>query len=140
MRVEVLTPGRPVATVKAHGVSLPGTLGYMGILPGHASLVSELDAGELHIDKVDGGENLHYFLSGGYVEVHADKVTVLADVIESHSQIDVKRAEAARDRALGRLAGNAGGPVDADRAQNALKRAEARLLFCKVLASVAHGH
>ncbi len=128
MQVHVVSPSRPVAKVRAHSVNLPGTLGYMTILPGHAAMISELDVGRLMIDKVEHGEKLQYFIAGGYVTVENDQVTVLADVIESSKEIDKARATKSRERALDRLTGTQAG-ADMERARSALQRADARLNF-----------
>jgi len=75
-------------------------------------------------------EDQSFFVAGGYVEVSGDKVTVLVDVVEKRSEINVERAEKARQRALATL-GQREGQVDYPRAQAALKRAEQRLAFAK---------
>lgn len=128
MQVQVVSPSRSIASVRAHSVNLPGTFGYMTILPGHAAMISELDVGRLVIDKVEHGEKLQYLVAGGYVTVENDQVTVLADVIESSKEIDKARAAKARERALDRLSG-AQASSDMERARFALQRADARLNF-----------
>lgn len=128
MQIQVVSPSRSVANVRAHSVNLPGSFGYMTILPGHAAMISELAAGRLMIDKIEHGEKLQYFIAGGYVTVENDQVTVLADVIESSKEIDKARAIKARERALDRLSGVQAGS-DMERARLALQRADARLSF-----------
>lgn len=130
LNVEVLTPGRAVANVKATAVNLPGSLGYMTVMAGHAPMVSELDIGELVITKVEGSQRLNYFLGGGYIEVDNDRVIILADNVEKPEEIDTKRAEVSKQRAQERLAAK-DDTVDIDRALRSLKRAEGRLLFAK---------
>jgi F-type H+-transporting ATPase subunit epsilon len=134
LEIEILAPDRPIAEVSAVGVTVPGTLGYLTILPGHTPLVSELDTGELLVQKAD--ESLRYFISGGYVEVANDKLKVLADVVEIPDGIDPGRAEKSRNRALERLEEKAHG-LDAMRAQAALKRADSRLNMAKALGGIA---
>jgi F-type H+-transporting ATPase subunit epsilon len=123
--LKVLSPSRTVASVKASAVTLPGTLGYMTILPDHAGMVAELDQGEVTIQTAEAAVE-RYFVSGGYVEVEANRVTLLADVIERVIEIDVSRAQSARKRAADRLA-QLGPETDIDRANRALRRAEQRL-------------
>lgn len=104
-------------------VIAPGSLGELGILPHHAPLITALQPGELRV-KADGGED-DFFVSGGFLEVHSDQVTVLADTAERDSEIDLERAEAARQRARERL--DQATDADRARAQAALSRSLARL-------------
>ena len=129
--VSILSPAKVVTRVKATAVQLPGALCYMGILPGHARLISELGIGQLTLDGVvaaegQAGGKLAYFVAGGYVDVGDDKVTVLVDVVERVADIDVARAEKAKQRAAERLESKASA-VDLARAQAALARAQQRL-------------
>lgn len=130
LQVQLLSPAKPVAKVRARSVILPGSLGYMTVLPGHAALISELDVGRLTIDKVEHGETLQYFISGGYVSVENDQVTILADVVESAKEIDRSRAMKSKERALERLT-NQDTAVDLDRSLESLRRAEIRLSFAE---------
>ena len=104
-------------------VIAPGSLGELGILPHHAPLITALQPGELRV-KASGGED-DFFVSGGFLEVHSDQVTVLADAAERDSDIDLERAEAARQRARERL--DQATDADRARAQAALSRSLARL-------------
>ncbi len=104
-------------------VIAPGALGELGILPNHAPLITSLAPGELRVKA--GGNVEEYFVSGGFLEVHTDEVTVLADAAEHGSEIDVERAEAARQRAQQRL--EQAGDADRARAQAALSRSLQRL-------------
>jgi F-type H+-transporting ATPase subunit epsilon len=123
MQLNILSPAKVVAKTKATHVLVPGIEGYLGILPGHTRFVTEMATGELAVD--EGSTRQVYFVSGGYVEVIDDVVTVLADVVEKPGDIDVQRAEKAKARALDRLHQRAG--VDVMRAQAALTRASTRL-------------
>jgi F-type H+-transporting ATPase subunit epsilon len=123
--LKVLSPSRAVATVKASAVTLPGTLGYMTILPDHAGMVAELDQGEVTITTADNAVE-RFFVAGGYVEVESNRVTLLADVIERAGEIDAARAQTARKRAAERLA-NIGPDTDLERANRALRRADQRI-------------
>lgn len=85
-------------------VSLPGIEGQMGILPGHAALLSLLDVGEIVLHK--GTEKQYIAVHGGVVEVRPNKVTILANTAESSNEIDEQRAAAALSRAQEMLATN----------------------------------
>ena len=105
-------------------VVAPGVIGELGILPNHAPLVTALQPGELRVQR-EGNADEPFFISGGFLEVHNDTVTVLADTAERGDEIDLERAEAARVRAADRLRSE----VDADRAraQAAIQRSLMRL-------------
>ncbi len=125
LKFEILTAERVVlAEDEVDAVVAPGVEGELAILPDHAPLITMLQIGELRIRK--GGEERSLFVSGGFLEVHNNKVTVLADVAERAEEIDVERAEAARRRAEERLKAR---PPDLDlaRAEAALRRATYRL-------------
>ena len=102
IKVDIVTPERSIRG-EVDMITLPGTSGQMGILRGHAPLLSTLDIGEIVLHQ--GGNRVHC-RGGGVVEVRPDKVTILADFAESSSEIDEARAEAARARAEELLAGN----------------------------------
>jgi F-type H+-transporting ATPase subunit epsilon len=127
--LKVLSPSRAVANVKATAVTLPGTEGYMTILPEHAGMVAELDQGEVTITTTDGATE-RYFVAGGYVEVEGNRVTLLADVIERAHEIDATRAQGARKRATERLS-QIGSDTDLERANRALRRADSRILIAQ---------
>ena len=82
--LKVLTPSKTLASVTAKSVMLPGTEGYMTILPDHASMIAELGPGEVAIE---GQANEHYVISGGYIEVDHNRVTILVDSIEKSNQV-----------------------------------------------------
>lgn len=130
LNVSILSPAKVVAKTKASQVQVPGTLGYLGVLPGHARLVSEIGIGELVLEGAEGGRQV-YFVAGGYVDVANDQVTVLVDIIEKPANIDVARAEKAKKRALERLERSTG-EVDVARAQEALRRAQQRLITAQL--------
>jgi F-type H+-transporting ATPase subunit epsilon len=95
--LEVVTPEREVVHEQVEEVQVPGRDGYLGILPGHAALLSELGIGELSY-KVGGRE--HYMaVLGGFVEIRADHVRVLADSAEKPEEIDIEKARAEHHRA-----------------------------------------
>lgn len=126
--LKLLSPSKTLASVKAKSVILPGSLGYMTVLPDHAAMIAELQAGEVDVDGANGHER--YFISGGYVKVDHNRVIVLADNIEAAKSIDVAKAEEALRRAQDVLtAGQA--DLDFQEANRKLREAEARLQIAK---------
>jgi F-type H+-transporting ATPase subunit epsilon len=123
-QLEIVTPEKMVVRDQAEEMQIPGKNGYLGILPGHAPLITELAVGE--ISYRNGGNTHHLSVAWGFAEVLPDKVTVLAETAERADEIDVKRAQEAKQRAEERLkSGNT--DVDYNRAEIALQRAETRL-------------
>jgi F-type H+-transporting ATPase subunit epsilon len=108
----------------AEEMQIPGKNGYLGILPGHAPLFTELSAGELSYRQ--GGETFRFAVAWGFAEVLPDRVTILAETAERAGEIDVGRAEADKNRAQQSLA-NGKTEQDFVRAEGQLRRAEARL-------------
>lgn len=123
--IEVVTPARQVVRETVTEAQIPVRGGYIGVLPGHTPLLAEMGIGELTIRA--GNRELSCTAMGGFVEVLADRVIVLADAAEQAAEIDVARAQAARDRAQKRLAALHDPHVDWKRAQDALERAQVRL-------------
>src|SRR4051812_32691103 len=121
IELEIVTPEKQVVKVAAEEIQFPGKGGYLGVLPGHAPLITELSVGEIAYRR--GGDITRIAVAWGFAEVLPDKVTILAERAESADEIDVSRAQAARDRAEERL--KQGGDIDYTRALNALRRAEA---------------
>ena len=101
MHVEVVTAERELYSGEADELIAPGSEGELGILPRHAALLATLKAGELRIK--EGGVEEPLFVSGGFIEVSNNQVTVLADAAEHAEEIDQARAEEARRRAQERL-------------------------------------
>lgn len=124
LKLEIVTPEKKVVETAAEEVQIPGKNGYLGILPGHAPLITELAAGVLTYRS--GGNEEHLAVAWGFAEVLPDKVTVLAETAEKASDIDAARAREAKQRAEQRLA-SGDSEVDVDRALGALQKAEARL-------------
>ena len=124
LHVEVVTAERELYSGEADMVSAPGAEGRLGILPSHAPLLTFLTPGELRITLRDAEEPL--FVSGGFLEVLNNTVTVLADSAEHAEEIDQARAEEARRRAQERLA-QARSDVERAELQGALERAVTRL-------------
>ena len=123
--LEVVTPARQVVRESVMEAQIPVRGGYIGVLPGHTPLLAEMGIGELTYRV--GNREFSCTAIGGFVEVLADRVIVLADAAEQASEIDVRRAEAARDRAQKRFANPNDPNVDWKRAQDALERAQVRL-------------
>lgn len=123
-QLEIVTPERKVVETAAEEVQIPGKNGYLGVLPGHAPLITELAVGEITYREHSSVQRLA--VAWGFAEVLPEKVTILAETAERPSDIDVGRARKAKERAEQRLtSGDAN--VDVDRALDALHRAEARL-------------
>jgi F-type H+-transporting ATPase subunit epsilon len=127
-QVEIVTPERLVVNDRAEEMQIPGKNGYLGILAGHAPLITELAVGE--ITYRTGTEMHRLACAWGFAEVLPNKVTILAETAEQASEIDVSRAEAARVRAEERLK-NAETGADNQRALDDLQRAEVRLEVAK---------
>lgn len=124
IRLDIVTPERIVYSEDVNMVIARATDGDLGVLPGHAPLVAGLDVWPLRVLQ-DEGER-HISVCGGFIEVRPDKVTILASCAELPEEIDIKRAEAARTRAEGRIR-DAGPDIDMMRAEAALRRAIVRL-------------
>jgi len=124
MHLDIVTPDRRLVSETVDEVVLPGSEGYLGVLPGHAPLLTSLGIGSV-MHRRDGTR--HYLaLAGGFAEVLPERVTILADISERSEAIDRDRAERARERALKRLRDREPG-TDFDRAQIALMKALIRL-------------
>ena len=125
LNLEIITPDKPIFNEVIESVTIPGTMGNFQILKNHAPLISTFDVGVVN---VKSGSKLSYFsTSGGTVEVNNNKVLVLADSIEPIDQIDLDRAEKAKERAEERLKRKHEKDMDEERAVIALKRAINRI-------------
>jgi F-type H+-transporting ATPase subunit epsilon len=125
IRLDIVTPDRLVAHDAVTAVTIHGKNGYLGILPGHAPLLTELAPGEL--EYTSGGAQHVLAVNWGFAEVLGDRVIVLAQTAERAEEINVERAEKAKVRAEERLKRFDDPEVDLDRARVALARAMARL-------------
>ena len=124
----VVTPERQLLKETVAEVTIPGANGALGVLPGHAPLITELGIGEMTYHPKNSGETEHLAIISGFAEVLGDRVSVLAETAERPEEIDVARAEEAKKRAEQRLAEAARNPeVNWDRAAIALQRALVRL-------------
>ena len=124
-KLEIVTPKKIVFSGDVTSFSAPGVVGGFQVLKSHAPLLSNIAVGEVKLIDVSGTES-RYATTGGFVEVHDNKVIMLAETAERSDEIDVPRAEDARDRARKRLAEKAQ-KTDIDRARLALFRAMNRL-------------
>jgi len=97
IRCEIVSQDRLVYEGDADIVIVPGSLGEMGILPGHAPLLSSLELGVIRVKAGDSEEI--FTVTGGFIEVQPDIVTIMADAAENVDEIDVDRAEKAMERA-----------------------------------------
>ena len=123
-RLRIVTPSRELVREDVGEAQVPGKEGYLGILPGHAPLISELTVGEISYQR--GRDASHLSVSGGFVEVLPDQVTILAETAEKADEIDVARAQAAKDRAE-KLLHTPEPDTDLSQATIALQRALIRL-------------
>jgi F-type H+-transporting ATPase subunit epsilon len=118
--LEIVTPERRVVAETVDEVVVPGSEGYLGVLPGHAPLLTGLGTGEVAYRV---GDRFHYVaVSGGFAEVLRERVSILAETAERAEEIDLERALAARARAERDLAAG-----DFDRAAAGLRRAVTRI-------------
>ena len=124
LTLEIVTPDRALVRETVDEVQVPGTQGYLGILPGHTPLLATLAIGELWYRQ--GTEKHHMGIAGGFLEVLPDRVTILAQIAERAEDIDVQRAERARQRAHDRLTKPAV-EMDFERARIALLKSLMRL-------------
>jgi F-type H+-transporting ATPase subunit epsilon len=123
-QLEIVTPEKMVVRDVAEEMQIPGKNGYLGVLPGHAPLITELAVGEISYRK--GNETQYLAVAWGFAEVLPERVVILAETAERPKEIDVKRAEEAKQRAEERLKSGST-EIDFTRAEDALRRAETRL-------------
>lgn len=124
LKLEIVTPDRKVLSEEVEYVGCPGIEGEFGILASHVPFLSALGIGNLYYKQ--GGKNFYVFVAGGFAEVSDNKVTILAEVAEKASEIDLDRAQKAMARAEQRVS-QAKEKMDFARNQAALKRAIMRL-------------
>ena len=129
LTVEIVTQSGVQYQGLVSGLVAPGTLGYLGVRPWHAPLMTGLTHGIVTLHRP--AEDLYAAITGGVMEVLDNHVTILADIAEMAEQIDVERARRAMKRAQERLTGTFEGKplaqIDVDRAEAALLRAINRL-------------
>ncbi|WP_043930044.1 F0F1 ATP synthase subunit epsilon [Bacillus sp. EB01] len=125
IKVSVVTPDGPVYESDVEMVSTKAQSGELGVLPGHIPMVAPLEIGAVRMKK--DGKTEFVAVSGGFLEVRPDQVTILAQAAEQSSAIDVERALRAKERAEQRLRERQQENVDFRRAELALQRAINRL-------------
>jgi len=123
-QLEIVTPEKKVVDTAATEAQIPGKNGYLGVLPGHAPLITELAVGEVTFRA--GGDEQRLAVAWGFAEVLPNKVTILAETAERPAEIDVERARKAKERAEERLT-SGDTNVDVERSLEALHKAEIRL-------------
>jgi F-type H+-transporting ATPase subunit epsilon len=123
-KLEIVTPEKKVVDAAAEEMQIPGKNGYLGILPGHAPLITELAVGEVTFRENATEQRLA--VAWGFAEVLPNKVTILAETAERPSEIDVERARKSKERAE-QLLSSGDTTVDVERALDALHRADTRL-------------
>ncbi|MDX6712703.1 MAG: F-type H+-transporting ATPase subunit epsilon [Blastocatellia bacterium] len=125
IQLDVVTPERRVVSEQVESVAVPGANGELGILPAHSPLISQLQTGVLSYFQSGVTHQLH--VSGGFVEVNHDRVSVLAEIAELPEEIDAAKARAEKEqfeKALGTFSGN---DEDFEKLRTALERAKVRL-------------
>ena len=102
IKLEIVTPERLLLSEEVDEVTIPGSEGYLGILPGHLPLLTTIGTGVLSYRK--GNQKTSLAASGGFAEVLPDRVIIMADSVERADEIDVSRARAAKEKAERQLA------------------------------------
>jgi F-type H+-transporting ATPase subunit epsilon len=124
LQLQIVSAEKSLVNEQVDEVQIPGSEGYLGILPGHTPLLATLQVGELWYRR--GQERTYLAIAFGFVEVQPDRVTILAQIAEPADQIDAARAEAAKKRAEERL-GKPASDTDFERARIAQLKAYVRL-------------
>ncbi|WP_441000203.1 ATP synthase F1 subunit epsilon [Fodinibius sp. SL11] len=122
---QILTPEGSIFDDEVTGVQVPGEMGSFEVKTLHANIISSLEIGQILVRKAAGGEQ-HFAVTGGFVEVVDNKLTLLAEAAEPVDEIDVERAKEAKQRAVERLESD-DKDIDKERARKALKRAKNRI-------------
>ena len=136
LQLQIVTPDKRLVSDNVEQVEMPGLNGYLGILPGHAPLLTELGPGE--ISYLQGGKTSYLAVAWGFAEVLPDEVTILADAAERPEDIDVKRAQEAKARAEEALR-KQDPELDYEATLLALRRAEVRLTVAARAGQMAVG-
>src|SRR6185369_1992169 len=128
IELEIVTPEKQVVRDQVDEIQIPGKAGFLGVLPGHAPLITELAVGEISYRK--GGQTTYLSVAWGFAEVLPDKVTILAETAERAGDIDVSRAQEALKNAQARLAA-ADSEEKVKQELAAVRRAETRIDVAK---------
>ena len=129
-RLTVVTPEKTVFEMDARSIIAPGSEGYLGVLSNHAPLITALRPGILSVRDEKGDESF-YSISGGFLEVSSNIATILADSIESADDIDADRAEESLKRARERLLHKVELQLDTERVNASIERAKNRLRLAR---------
>ena len=124
LTLELVTPDRAVVRESVDEIQIPGSEGYLGVLPGHTPLLTSLQVGELWFRQ--GSEKSYAAVAFGFAEILPDRVTILAQIAERAEDIDVERAQEAERRARERLTKSVA-EVDFERARISLMKSLIRL-------------
>ena len=124
LTLELVTPDRAVVRESVDEIQIPGSEGYLGVLPGHTPLLTSLQVGELWFRQ--GSEKSYAAVAFGFAEILPDRVTILAQIAERAEDIDVDRAQEAERRARERLTKSVA-EVDFERARISLMKSLIRL-------------
>ncbi|MBM7645359.1 F-type H+-transporting ATPase subunit epsilon [Scopulibacillus daqui] len=125
IQTDIVTPDGKVFEGEVHMVCARATTGEIGILPNHMPLVAPLEISTVRLKSY--GETVYVAVSGGFIEVRPDHVTILAEAAELKKNIDVERAKQAKEKAESRLSQLEKGTKEYEEALQSLKRAENRL-------------
>jgi F-type H+-transporting ATPase subunit epsilon len=125
LHLEVVTPERRLLSEQVNSVTVPGRGGELGILPGHAPLISDLQTGVLSYN--EDGTTFQLHVSGGFVEVSDNKVSVLAEIAERPEEIDANQARASRDQLEKQMSTWSGSEEDLEKARAEFERSTIRL-------------
>lgn len=136
--IDVSTPDRVVLSTECTKIVAYGELGQFTVLPGHTRFASNLRVSELEITEEGSDSPMLLFVSGGILNVENNTVKVFAPSSEKSEEIDIQRAEAAKDRAEKKLDKKTE-DIDADRAEFALQRALVRLQLAQKSKGRSHG-
>ena len=125
LNLEIVTPEKKVLSETVDAVTIPTASGEVGILANHAPLISSLKPGVLSYMKAGATEKM--VIAGGFIEVSADNISILADIAEKASEIDVEAAKTERDAAEKELNAWKGSEAEFETEKERLEKAQARL-------------
>jgi F-type H+-transporting ATPase subunit epsilon len=131
-KLSIVTPEKTFLEAEVQSLIVPGTEGYLGVLSNHAPLITALRPGKIEY-RDQAGQTMYLAVTSGFLEVSNNIATLLADAVEETVEIDLARAESARDRAWEMLKQAAAGDseIDVPRARAALSRAQNRIRLYK---------
>ncbi|MDQ3255623.1 MAG: F0F1 ATP synthase subunit epsilon [Acidobacteriota bacterium] len=125
IQLDVITPERRLLSETVDAVTVPGLNGELGILPGHTPLISQLRTGVLSYTQ--GTATRRLMVSGGFVEISDERVSVLADIAERPEEVDAARARQERELAEREMSSFAGSEEEMAQVRDRFERSTARL-------------